>query len=133
MLAHYVQQFNTVEVNNTFFTDCPQEEFGRLADSTPGDFHFAVKGSRYLTHMKKLKNAGEGVERFLEAVNVLGKKLGPIFFQLPPNWEDVGPAGGIPGVASEALPLCLRISERNLERARDLRPAEEVQSRILHL
>jgi uncharacterized protein YecE (DUF72 family) len=87
MLAHYVQQFNTVEVNNTFYGLPAGKSLAAWRDLTPGDFHFAVKGSRYLTHMKKLKNTGEGVERFLEAVDVLGKKLGPILFQLPPNWE----------------------------------------------
>src|SRR6185437_808304 len=56
-------------------------------ESTPKDFCFAVKGSRFLTHMKKLKNAQEGLGRFLDAVSVLGPKLGPILFQLPPKWE----------------------------------------------
>jgi uncharacterized protein YecE (DUF72 family) len=87
MLAHYVQHFDTVELNNTFYKLPAQTSLLTWRDSTPPHFHFAVKGSRFLTHMKKLNNAQDGLNRFLEAVNVLEPKLGPILFQLPPNWE----------------------------------------------
>jgi uncharacterized protein YecE (DUF72 family) len=56
-------------------------------DSSPDGFCFAVKGSRFLTHMKKLREPEQGLRRFLDAVEILGEKLGPILFQLPPNWE----------------------------------------------
>ena len=87
MLQLYVQRFDTVELNNTFYhlPKLPAVECWR--DTTPEHFCFAVKGSRFLTHMKKLKDPKPGLARFLEAVEVLQHKLGPILFQLPPNWE----------------------------------------------
>ncbi len=87
MLAHYIQHFDTVELNNTFYKLPAKTSLLTWRDSTPPHFHFAVKGSRFLTHMKKLNNAEEGLNRFLESVNVLDPKLGPILFQLPPHWE----------------------------------------------
>src|SRR5579875_3411239 len=87
MLAHYIQHFDTVELNNTFYRLPTQNSLHAWRDSTPPDFTFAVKGSRFLTHMKKLNNAQDGLNRFLEAVDALGPKPGPILFQLPPNWE----------------------------------------------
>ena len=87
MLAHYTESFDTVELNNTFYKLPTQTSLITWRDSTPPRFHFAVKGSRFLTHMKKLKNAEDGLKRFLTAVEELEPKLGPILFQLPPNWE----------------------------------------------
>jgi uncharacterized protein YecE (DUF72 family) len=87
MLEHYVRSFDTVELNNTFYKLPARESLVAWRDSTPPHFHFAVKGSRFLTHMKKLKNAEEGLKRFLDSVDVLGPKLGPLLFQLPPNLE----------------------------------------------
>ena len=87
MLAHYIQHFDTVELNNTFYQLPRATSLSTWRDSTPPGFRFAVKGSRFLTHMKKLNNAQDGLQRFLDAVDVLGPKLGPVLFQLPPNWE----------------------------------------------
>lgn len=87
MLAHYIQHFDTVELNNSFYKLPARTSLENWRDSTPPNFHFAVKGSRFLTHMKKLSNAEDGLKRFLDAVDVLEPKLGPILFQLPPFWE----------------------------------------------
>jgi uncharacterized protein YecE (DUF72 family) len=87
MLAYYVQHFDTVELNNSFYHLPKQPALESWRDSTPAGFLFAAKGSRFLTHMKKLKDAQIGLGRFLDAVETLGAKLGPILFQLPPNWE----------------------------------------------
>lgn len=87
MLAHYVQHFDTVELNNSFYHLPKRPALESWRDSTPPGFCFAVKGSRFLTHMKKLKDPEQGLERFLNAVEILEQKLGPILFQLPPNWE----------------------------------------------
>jgi len=87
MLAHYIESFDTVELNNTFYQLPAQPSLSAWRNSTPSHFHFAVKGSRFLTHMKKLKDAQDGLKRFLTAAEVLEPKLGPILFQLPPNWE----------------------------------------------
>lgn len=86
MLAFYVEKFDTVELNNTFYKLPSEASLLNWRDSTPRDFLFAVKGSRFLTHMKKLKDAEQGLARFLEPVENLESKLGPILFQLPPKW-----------------------------------------------
>ncbi len=87
MLAYYQTYFDSVELNNSFYQLPERPALELWRDSTPSNFRFAVKGSRFLTHMKKLKDASVGLTRFLDAVEVLGEKLGPILFQLPPNWE----------------------------------------------
>jgi len=87
MLEFYTQRFDTVELNNTFYRLPAPGGVENWRDSTPKGFVFSAKGSRFLTHMKKLKDSGPGVDKFFERVTPLGKKLGPIVFQLPPFWE----------------------------------------------
>src|SRR5256885_15516011 len=87
MLAWYARHFDTVELNNTFYRLPPETGVQGWRDGTPADFCFAAKGSRFLTHMKKLKDPEPGIARFFERVDHLGRKLGPIVFQLPPFWE----------------------------------------------
>jgi uncharacterized protein YecE (DUF72 family) len=82
-LRFYVERFDTVEVNGTFYRLIEVDTFRRWREATPEGFVFACKGSRYLTHMKRLKDAERGVGRFFERVEALEDKLGPIVFQLP--------------------------------------------------
>jgi uncharacterized protein YecE (DUF72 family) len=86
MLAHYLQHFNTVELNNSFYRLPTEEAFAAWRDNTPDNFLFAVKASRFITHNKKLKDPENALENFLPRAEVLGPKLGPILFQLPPKW-----------------------------------------------
>jgi uncharacterized protein YecE (DUF72 family) len=87
MLEFYTAHFDTVELNNTFYRLPFESGLEKWRESTPKGFCFAAKGSRFLTHMKKLKDPVPGVAKFFERVDQLGKKLGPIVFQLPPWWE----------------------------------------------
>ncbi|MCU1229391.1 MAG: hypothetical protein JWO97_2275 [Acidobacteria bacterium] len=87
MLAHYLRDFDTVELNNTFYQLPKEESFDAWRDATPRDFLFAVKGSRFLTHMIKLKDAERGLVNFIPRAQRLGAKLGPILWQLPPRWN----------------------------------------------
>jgi len=87
MLEFYAQHFQTVELNNTFYRLPTESGVAQWRDGSPAGFRFAAKGSRFLTHMKKLKDAGEGITRFFERIEPLGAKLGPIVFQLPPHWQ----------------------------------------------
>src|SRR5579862_6871633 len=87
MFGIYTQNFDTVELNNTFYRLPTPKSVAQWRDSSPENFCFAVKGSRFLTHMKKLKDTAQGIERFFERVDGLRRKLGPIVFQLPPFWE----------------------------------------------
>lgn len=87
MLAFYTQHFDTVELNNTFYRLPPESGLQNWRAQTPPGFLFAAKGSRFLTHIKKLKDTGPGIVNYFERVDLLGKKLGPVIFQLPPHWE----------------------------------------------
>lgn len=86
MLEFYVRQFDTVEINNSFYRLPSEAAFAGWRDSTPAGFCFAVKASRFITHMKKLKDPEQALEKFLPRAEILGRKLGPILFQLPPRW-----------------------------------------------
>lgn len=85
-LAYYVRHFATVEINNTFYHLPAVKTLKDWARETPKSFLFACKGSRFITHMKKLKDPKASIQRFFEAIEVLRPKLGPIVFQLPPRW-----------------------------------------------
>ena len=86
-LPYYANHFQTVEINNSFYQLPSPETLTRWRQDTPPKFCFAVKASRYITHMKKLKEPAEPVSNFLKRVELLADKLGPILFQLPPNWN----------------------------------------------
>jgi uncharacterized protein YecE (DUF72 family) len=86
-LAYYARHLPTVEVNNTFYQLPAVETLQRWRATAPEDFVFAVKASRYITHMKKLKDPEEPVTTFMGRIEALGDRLGPILFQLPPNWS----------------------------------------------
>ena len=87
MLAHYLGDFDTVEINNTFYQLPAEETFDAWKRATPRDFLFAVKGSRFLTHMIKLKDPERGLVNFMPRAERLGNKLGPILWQFPPRWN----------------------------------------------
>jgi len=86
-LEYYAERFHTVEINNTFYRMPEKKTLTEWRDTTPRSFLFAVKGSRYITHMKKLKDAKKPLADFLGRISVLDDKLGPILFQLPPRWK----------------------------------------------
>jgi uncharacterized protein YecE (DUF72 family) len=88
MLAFYWQHFDAVEINNTFYKLPRVEMLRAWCDATPPNFRFAVKGSRFITHNKKLKDPENAIENILpRAVAGLGPKLGPVLWQLPPKWK----------------------------------------------
>jgi uncharacterized protein YecE (DUF72 family) len=87
MLEEYVNHFRTTEINSSFYRLPNRNILERWLKSTPADFVFSVKASRYITHMKKLKEPEENVSTLLGRVTMLGDSLGPILFQLPPRWH----------------------------------------------
>lgn len=87
MLAFYLEHFDTVEVNNSFYHLPAPATFENWKAASPPGFLFAVKGSRFITHMKKLKDPEPSSQKFFDAVAGLGRKLGPILWQLPPFWQ----------------------------------------------
>jgi uncharacterized protein YecE (DUF72 family) len=88
-LQHYARFFDTVEVNNTFYRLPLQTSVARWVEETPPDFVFAVKASRYLTHVKRLTDLRQGLERYYERLEPLRQspKLGPVLWQLPANFR----------------------------------------------
>lgn len=87
MLGLYAERFRAVEINNTFYSLPEAKTLKDWAGTVPEGFRFALKASRYITHMKKLKDPEESTVRFFDAIEPLGKRTGPILFQLPPNWK----------------------------------------------
>jgi uncharacterized protein YecE (DUF72 family) len=83
----YAARFDTVEINNTFYRLPGAGTFARWADRAPAGFLFAVKASRFLTHMKKLKDPEEPLARLFERMRPLGRHIGPVLYQLPPGWK----------------------------------------------
>jgi len=90
-LARYAEVFTTVELNATFYRLPTARSVERWRDETPTGFLFACKGSRYLTHMKRLTDVGTGLSRFFAPIRLLGPKLGPVLWQLPPVWKAPDP------------------------------------------
>ncbi len=86
MLAFYMERFDTVELNTTFYRLPPKRAVAEWRGTTPENFLFAAKGSRFITHMKKLKDPEPALEKFFDHLDGLGCKRGPVVFQLPPFW-----------------------------------------------
>lgn len=86
MLQVYLRYFDTVEINNSFYKLPSAETFRLWRQSAPPGFRFAVKASRFITHMKKLKDPQNALDNILKRAAELKDKLGPILFQLPPKW-----------------------------------------------
>lgn len=87
LLAEYARHFRSVEINSSFYRLPEEETFEAWRRAVPEGFLFAVKASRYITHMKKLKDPAASLARFLERAELLGEKMGPVLFQLPPRWH----------------------------------------------
>ena len=85
-LEHYAAMFSTVEVNSSFYRLPASSTTQRWADSTPDGFVFALKLSRFLTHVRRLREPAEPIDRFLEHVAPLGRKFGVALLQLPPDF-----------------------------------------------
>ena len=85
-LEYYSQHFQTVELNNPFYHLPLAKTFQGWYQRTPSNFIFAVKASRYISHIKKLKACAQPCQLFISRAQKLKEKLGPILFQLPPGW-----------------------------------------------
>ncbi|MBV8535514.1 MAG: DUF72 domain-containing protein [Alphaproteobacteria bacterium] len=113
-LAYASRTFSSIEVNGTFYRLQRPEFFDDWAATTPGDFVFALKGSRFITHMKRLKDPQPALARFFASGPLqLGEKLGPIVWQLPPAFKFDAPRLGaffqaLPRDTHAALALAAR-------------------------
>jgi len=84
-LWFYARHFTTLELNNPFYHLPSEKAFTNWYDSSPSDFIFAVKVSRFITHIKRLKDCEEAVNNFMSRATILKEKLGPLLYQLPPG------------------------------------------------
>ncbi len=87
MLQFYSTKLPAVEINNTFYRLPKRELLENWGEQVPPDFRFAVKASQKITHMKRLKNVAEETDYLMDVVGALERKLGVVFFQLPPNFK----------------------------------------------
>jgi uncharacterized protein YecE (DUF72 family) len=110
-LGYYASQFDTVEINNTFYRLPEESAFAAWKNSVPRGFLHAIKASRFLTHMKKLKDPEEPLERLFSRARRLGRTFGPVLYQLPPRWK----------VDVERLQLFLRSLPRRRRHAIEFR------------
>jgi uncharacterized protein YecE (DUF72 family) len=85
-LRHYATLFPTVEVNATFYRLASTATVAKWADTVPSRFRFVVKGSRYLTHIRRLDDVADGLQRFFASVDPLRDKLTAVLWQLPPTF-----------------------------------------------
>ncbi len=85
--SYYRERFQTVEINNTFYHLPPPKTFQGWREQAPSGFVYAVKANRYITHIKRLRDPEESLEKFIDRVRLLGESLGPILYQLPPRWR----------------------------------------------
>jgi uncharacterized protein YecE (DUF72 family) len=104
-LHHLSRRFSTIEINASFYRLPSPDTFQRWAEQVPRDFVFAVKMSRYLTHLRRFRDPAEPLGRFWEGASRLGPALGPVLFQQPPTFAcDIGALREV----LEALPVGMR-------------------------
>lgn len=123
MLAYYTQHFDTLELNNSFYRLPTKAAFESWRDATPENFVFAVKASRFITHNKKLKDPENALDNILARAAHLGKKLGPVLFQLPPRWK----------VNVERLQALLEILPRELRYVFEFRETSWMTAEVYRL
>ena len=86
-LEFYSEHFSTVELNNSFYRLPSEKAFTNWKDSSPAGFVFSVKVSRFITHIKRLRNTEEPIDNFMARTRLLGGKLGPLLYQLPQSMK----------------------------------------------
>jgi uncharacterized protein YecE (DUF72 family) len=123
MLDYYIQHFDTVELNNSFYRLPTPEAFDTWSNRTGPNFVLAVKGSRFITHNKKLKDPENALDNLIPRVARLGKKLGPLLFQLPPRWR----------VNAERLEYFLQVLPRELRYTFEFRDTSWITPDIARL
>ena len=87
MLHYYAERFPTVEINNTFYRMPKEAMLQGWAEQVPADFTFVIKASQRITHIKRLKECDEELRYLYRVTATLGPRLGPLLFQLPPNFK----------------------------------------------
>jgi uncharacterized protein YecE (DUF72 family) len=106
MLSFYATKLPAVEVNNTFYRLPKRELIDLWSSQVPPEFRFVIKASQKITHMRRLKGAGDETNYLMDVVSLLEKKLGVVFFQLPPNFKkDVERLGAFLDALPKNVPI----------------------------
>jgi uncharacterized protein YecE (DUF72 family) len=106
MLRFYAGRFSSVEINNTFYRMPKTSVLESWAEQVPPGFLFVLKASQQITHRKRLKETGEPLDYLLKTASVLGERLGPVLFQLPPYFKkDVARLRGFLALLPEGRPF----------------------------
>jgi uncharacterized protein YecE (DUF72 family) len=87
MLPFYAERFSTTEINYTFHRIPSAKTIGNWEELTPKNFRFALKAPQKITHFAKLRDCADTLEYFYKVISGLGERLGPVLFQLPPNFK----------------------------------------------
>jgi uncharacterized protein YecE (DUF72 family) len=122
-LETYARDFDTVELNNSFYRLPTAAQFRRWGEAVPADFLFSVKASRFLTHLKRLRDPEAPLDLLLARASELGSTLGPILYQLPPRWvpDDDRLRAFVDALPREVQAGRTRISLRHVLEFRDAR------------
>lgn len=134
-LAYAAATFDTIEINGTFYSLAAPSSFRRWRDAAPADFSYSVKGSRYITHTKKLKDAHGGVANFLASgVLELGGMLGPILWQLPATLRfDRDRIEGFLEMLPRDTEAARRLAGRHDDRVDDVSYGPDENHRVRHV
>ncbi|MEM6643106.1 MAG: DUF72 domain-containing protein [Bacteroidota bacterium] len=127
-LAYYSTQFNSIELNATFYNHFRTEQIEQWADKTPDDFKFFPKVHRMISHVKRLNNVEESIERYVENIRTFGEKLGMCFLQLHDNFKPANFDRLVKAVEFWPLDIPLAIELRNTEWFNDATTANELYS-----
>ena len=112
-LEFYAARFDTVELNNSFYRLPEGTVFETWSRRVPDGFSFAVKASRYLTHVRRLKDPQEPLDRLWGRARRLGNRLGPMLYQLPPRWRpDLDRLAAFLVAVPRAAPQALEVRDR---------------------
>lgn len=87
-LSYYAKYFNTVEINATFYRQFPNTVFGKWHDETPANFSFSIKGSRFITHIKRLNDISKPLKIFFDSAFSLKEKLSIVLWQFPASFKN---------------------------------------------
>ena len=87
-LAFYAEHFKTLEINATFYGSFKESTYKKWADTVPNDFCFAIKGPRFITHIKRVEGVEDSIEKFFDSANGLDKKLAVVLWQFPPSFKN---------------------------------------------
>jgi uncharacterized protein YecE (DUF72 family) len=114
MLAYYSKHFSTVEINNTFYRMPAAKMLLGWADQVPDEFAFVLKAPRRITHDKRLKDVDEDMAYLVKTMAALGRKRGPVLFQLPPFFrKDIACLRGFLGLLSRECPAAMEFRHQS--------------------